>query len=44
MAYDWGISHYASIVCEDGSFRKVANARHLDREMEVLKARGRELS
>jgi putative transposase len=44
MAYDWGIADYASMACEDGNFRTVANPRHLNRELEVLKSRARELS
>ena len=44
MAYDWGIADYATIACEDGTFRTVANPRHLNRELEALKVRARELS
>ena len=44
MAYDWGIADYASIACEDGSLRTVRNPRHLNRELQSLKARQRELS
>lgn len=41
---DWGVSTFATLALEDGSFREIENPRHLDAEAEGLRERGRRLS
>lgn len=41
---DWGVSTFATLALEDGSFSEVANPRHLDAEAETLREKSRSLS
>lgn len=41
---DWGVSTFATLALEDGSFVEVPNPRHLDAETEALKGAQRRLS
>ncbi|PFG62034.1 putative transposase [Thioclava sp. ES.031] len=41
---DWGVSTFATLAHEDGTFEEVPNPRHLDLEAESLKAEQRRLS
>ena len=41
---DWGVSTFATLALEDGSFVEVENPRHLDAEAEALREKSRGLS
>jgi putative transposase len=44
IGLDWGLSEFATIAHEDGSFEALANPRHLDAEADDLRAEQRRLS